>query len=108
MYQRNHPDVKMEDLVIYTTTQTHSLGAKAGIVLGLQVRSIEVLAEDKYSLRGHALRDALEEDRKLGRKPFILRRFCSSTCLARSIDVIDSCHRRINFLGSYRQLNGNS
>ncbi|PPQ89700.1 hypothetical protein CVT25_014101 [Psilocybe cyanescens] len=72
MYQRNHRDVKMEELVIYTTTQTHSLGAKAGIVLGLQVRSIDVLAEDQYSLRGHALRNALEEDKKLGRKPFIL------------------------------------
>ncbi|KAH9485139.1 Tryptophan decarboxylase 2 [Psilocybe cubensis] len=79
MYQRNHPDVKMEDLVIYTTTQTHSLGAKAGIVLGLQVRSIEVLAEEKYALRGQALRDALEEDRKLGRKPFILIATVGST-----------------------------
>lgn len=72
LYQRNHPDTKLEELVIYTTTQTHSLGSKAGIVLGLQVRAIEVNAEDAFSLRGSALRQALEEDAKNGRKPFIL------------------------------------
>ncbi|KDR75274.1 hypothetical protein GALMADRAFT_249272 [Galerina marginata CBS 339.88] len=72
LYQRQHPETKMEDLIIYTTTQTHSLGAKAGLVLGLQVRSIEVKTEDELSLRGDALRHALDEDAKLGRKPFIL------------------------------------
>ncbi|KAF8895716.1 pyridoxal phosphate-dependent transferase [Gymnopilus junonius] len=71
-YQREHPEVKMEDLVIYTTSQTHSLGAKAGLVLGLQVRSIDVKLEDQLSMRGNALREALEEDKQLGRKPFIL------------------------------------
>jgi aromatic-L-amino-acid decarboxylase len=71
-YQREHPSVKAEDLVIYTTTQTHSLGTKAGRILGLQVRSLEVSQEDKYALRGDTLRTALEEDKKKGRKPFIL------------------------------------
>lgn len=72
LYLANHPGTKLEDLVIYTTTQTHSLGSKAGIVLGLQVRAIDVLHEDQFSLRGKALRDALEEDARIGRKPFIL------------------------------------
>jgi len=72
LYQRDHPDVKLEDMVIYTTTQTHSLGSKAGLVLGLQVRAIEVEYNDQFALRGKALRDALEEDAKIGRKPFIL------------------------------------
>lgn len=72
LYQRNHPDVKIEDLVIYTTTQTHSLGAKAALVLGLQVRSLEVKAEDDFALRAAGLREVLEEDERTGRKPFIL------------------------------------
>lgn len=71
-YQREHPHIKMEDLVIYTTSQTHSLGAKAGVVLGLQVRSLDVKSEDDFSLRGNTLREALEEDAKIGRKAFIL------------------------------------
>ncbi|RXW21325.1 hypothetical protein EST38_g4541 [Candolleomyces aberdarensis] len=71
-FQRDHPDTKVEDMVIYATTQTHSLAKKAAIVLSLQVRSIEVKSEDQYALRGDSLRAALEEDAKLGRKPFIL------------------------------------
>ena len=77
-YQVEHPNCKAEELVIYTTTQTHSLGTKAGLVLGLQVRALEVRAEDQYSLRGEMLRSALVEDEKLGRKPFILSTFCHS------------------------------
>ena len=72
LYQRDHPDTKLEDMVIYTTTQTHSLGLKAGLVLGIRVRAIEVAHEDQFALRGKALRDALEEDAKIGRKPIIL------------------------------------
>ena len=71
-YMRDHPDTKLEDLVIYTTTQTHSLGSKAGLVLGIQVRPIEVSHDDQLALRGKALCDALEEDLKSGLKPFIL------------------------------------
>jgi aromatic-L-amino-acid decarboxylase len=65
----------LEDLVIYTTTQTHSLGSKAGLVLGIQVHAIEVSHDDQFALRGKALRDALEEDARIGRKPFILSKF---------------------------------
>lgn len=62
----------MEDLVIYTTTQTHSLGLKAGLVLGLSVRPLEVKSADKFALRGSTLQAALVEDEKQGKKPFIL------------------------------------
>ena len=65
----------MEDLVIYTTTQTHSLGTKAGIILGLPVRALQVWPEDRYALRGATLRTALEEDASRGRKPFFLSTF---------------------------------
>jgi len=71
-YQRAHPESKVEDMVLYVTTQTHSLGSKAGAVLGLQVRAIHVKEEDEFALRGDALRAALEEDQKAGKKPFIL------------------------------------
>ena len=72
LYLKDYPDTNLEDLVIYTTTQTHSVGSKAALVLGLQIRSIEVKTEDQFSLRLDALRNALEDDGKIGRKPFIL------------------------------------
>lgn len=65
----------MEDLIIYTTTQTHSLGLKAGLVLGLNVRALEVRAEDQFALRGETLRQALEDDEKQGKRPFILSQY---------------------------------
>ncbi|KAJ7782853.1 pyridoxal phosphate-dependent transferase [Mycena metata] len=51
----------LNSLVIYVTTETHSLGLKAALT-----------AADRYALRGETLRTALEEDLALGRKPFIL------------------------------------
>jgi aromatic-L-amino-acid/L-tryptophan decarboxylase len=72
LYKKNHPDTKLEDMVIYTSTQTHSLGSKGGLVLGIKVRAIEVSYDDQFALRGEALRDALVEDAKIGLKPFIL------------------------------------
>ncbi len=71
-YQRMHPDTKMEDLVLYATSQTHSLGVKAAMVLGLSYRILPVKKEDNFALRGQTLRSALEEDAELGKKPFIL------------------------------------
>uniref|UniRef100_A0A0W0EX79 Very-long-chain 3-oxoacyl-CoA reductase n=1 Tax=Moniliophthora roreri TaxID=221103 RepID=A0A0W0EX79_MONRR len=70
-YQQAHPDVKLEELVIYTTTQTHSLGMKAGMILGLAVRAVVVKPEDNFALRGNTLRSALQEDIQAGKKPFI-------------------------------------
>lgn len=67
-----HPSTPMEDLVFYCTTQTHSLGLKAGLVLGLNVTALPVYAEDNFSLRGDTLKKAIEEDLKIGKKPFAL------------------------------------
>ncbi|KIM41616.1 hypothetical protein M413DRAFT_445591 [Hebeloma cylindrosporum] len=78
-YLKDHPNTNLEDLVIYTTTQTHSVGSKAALILGLQLRSIEVKAEDEFSLREDALRNALQDDAKIGRKPFILIATIGST-----------------------------
>jgi aromatic-L-amino-acid decarboxylase len=71
-YQRLHPDVPIDKLVVYTTTQTHSLGLKAGLILGLPVHAIPVRCEDNYSLRGQGLREAIEKDKAEGMHPFVI------------------------------------
>lgn len=60
------PGTQAEKLVIYGTTQTHSLGAKAALILGVEFRAIETKGEDKWALRGMRLGEALEEDRVRG------------------------------------------
>ncbi|MCO5590158.1 hypothetical protein L7F22_044127 [Adiantum nelumboides] len=59
-------------LVIYGSTQTHSIGVKVAMILGLQFRAIEVKENDAFSLKGDALRKALEEDQEKGLVPFML------------------------------------
>ena len=75
LYLRRHPETRHEDLVIYTTSQTHSLGSKAGLVLGLSTRALEVTANDNFGLRGDTLRHALSVDQKAGKKPFVLSQY---------------------------------
>jgi aromatic-L-amino-acid decarboxylase len=66
-------------LVMYGTTQTHSIGAKAALVLGLNFRAIEVYAKDAYALRGDLLEAALKEDTAKGLVPFLLVATVGST-----------------------------
>lgn len=66
-------------MVIYGTTQTHTIGVKAANILGLQFRAIEVEAKDAYALRGNQLRKALEEDTAKGLIPFMLIATVGST-----------------------------
>jgi aromatic-L-amino-acid/L-tryptophan decarboxylase len=72
LYTSRNPNVKLEDLVIYTTTQTHSLGVKAGLVLGLECRALDVTPEDNFALRGQTLRKAIQADTARGKHPFVL------------------------------------
>ncbi|EST07375.2 Pyridoxal phosphate-dependent decarboxylase [Kalmanozyma brasiliensis GHG001] len=58
-------------LVMYGTTQTHSIAAKAALILGLDFRALPVSAPD-YSLDGATLQRAIDEDTALGRVPFLL------------------------------------
>lgn len=51
---------------------THSLAAKAALILGLKFRALEVSAEDNFGLRGETLRQAIEEDVTVGNAPFFL------------------------------------
>ena len=71
-YKRIHPNVPANKLVIYVTTQTHSLGLKCGRVLGLPVHPIPVRAEGNYSLGGQGLREVIGKDRAEGKHPFII------------------------------------
>jgi aromatic-L-amino-acid decarboxylase len=81
---RLFPNTKAEDLVIYGTTQTHSVGAKAALILGLEFRAIETKAEDLWGLRGATLEVALEEGKKEGKVPFIL-------CESRACQILERC-----------------
>ena len=80
-FQTAHPDVPMEKLVLYISSQTHSLGVKTAVLLGLQCRTLPVLAQDDYSLRGSTFRVAYQEDRAAGLWPF---------CLSEHLDFIMS------------------
>ena len=107
LYTSRHRDAKLEDLVIYTTTQTHSLGVKAGLVLGLQCRSLDVRAEDQYALRGDTLRAALEEDIGNGKHPFVLGEVISFTPLPDITDItLSSCHGRDHVFWCHRSSGG--
>lgn len=85
-----------QKLVMYGSTQTHSLGAKvslrscmlrtdthhqyqAAVLLGLQFRAIPVAEADNYALRGAALRNAIEEDIEKGLTPFLVGGFCDTS-----------------------------
>lgn len=77
-------------LLMYVTTQTHSIGVKAALILGLDVRVLPVTKRDNYALRGKVLRDALSEDEAQGRVPFMLIASVgtTSTCAVDRIDEI--------------------
>lgn len=59
-------------LVMYGTTQTHSIAAKAALILGIHFRALDVSQADGFALRGTTLKAALEEDHCAGRVPFML------------------------------------
>ncbi|KAK1926326.1 putative aromatic-L-amino-acid decarboxylase [Papiliotrema laurentii] len=61
-----------QKLVIYGSTQTHSLGLKAAVLLGLTFRAVEVAEADKFALRGEALRKAIDRDAADGFVPFFV------------------------------------
>ncbi|GAA6062475.1 hypothetical protein JCM10212_000010 [Sporobolomyces blumeae] len=78
-FLRLHPSTAVSDMVIVGTTQTHSLGAKAALILGVEFVAIPTKAEDGWSLRGEALESALGKLEKDGKKPFILLATIGST-----------------------------
>jgi len=61
-----------QKLVIYGSTQTHSIAKKAAVILGLEFRAVPVSIEDNYGLRGEALRKAMKADVDAGYVPFFV------------------------------------
>ncbi|KAG0140336.1 hypothetical protein CROQUDRAFT_726201 [Cronartium quercuum f. sp. fusiforme G11] len=59
-------------MVVYGSTETHSMGHKSAIILGLQWRPLPVTKEDGWRLRGETLRKALEADVAKGLIPCML------------------------------------
>ncbi|SGY40405.1 BQ5605_C003g02370 [Microbotryum silenes-dioicae] len=68
---RMHPETKHEDLAIVATTQTHSLGAKAALLLGIHFHPVPTKQENSWAIRGTELREALEALESEGKVPFI-------------------------------------
>ncbi|KAI0031279.1 pyridoxal phosphate-dependent transferase [Vararia minispora EC-137] len=73
-YLLAHPMTPIESLLIYVTSQTHSCGRKAGLVLGLNVRVLDVDEPTRVGggLDAETLRVALDEDHAAGLAPFVL------------------------------------
>jgi aromatic-L-amino-acid decarboxylase len=71
-FLRLHPNTPASELVVLATTQTHSLGAKAALILGLGFHAIDTCEEDHWALRGQALEAELAKLEAAGKKPFIL------------------------------------
>jgi len=61
-----------QKLVIYGSTQTHSIAKKAAVILGLEFRAVPVSIEDEYGLRGEALRKVMKADANAGYVPFFV------------------------------------
>ncbi|KAJ9128354.1 hypothetical protein QFC24_000647 [Naganishia onofrii] len=59
-------------MVMYGSTQTHSIGKKAAIILGMQFRALPTYRKDDYALRADVVRQTLEEDTENGLIPFML------------------------------------
>lgn len=57
---------------MYGSTQTHSIGSKSALLLGMPIRILPVKAEDGYALRGDVLQAAIEEDIRNGFTPFFV------------------------------------
>ncbi|GAA6020111.1 hypothetical protein JCM11491_006401 [Sporobolomyces phaffii] len=78
-YLRMHPGTPASDLVIVGTNQTHSLGAKAALILGVEFIAIATKAEDDWALRGETLERELDTLAGRGKKPFVLLATIGST-----------------------------
>ena len=96
-YQRLYPDVPTEKLVVYVTTQTHSLGLKAGLILDLPVVAIPVHAQDNYSLRGQDLREVIERDKAKGKHPILISKTDSLVHARRGLNLCSSRYCRNYF-----------
>lgn len=82
-------------LIMYGTTQTHSVGSKAAMMLGIRFRALDVARKDAYGLRGATLAAAIAEDQAKGRVPFMLVATYGTTnsCAIDNLDEIADARR---------------
>ncbi|KAJ6614656.1 pyridoxal phosphate-dependent transferase [Mycena sp. CBHHK59/15] len=71
-YLHQHPEANTANLLVYVSSETHSVGLKTARILGIQVHILEVSTGDNFSLRGQAFCTALYQDRSAGKHPFFL------------------------------------
>ncbi|GAA94257.1 uncharacterized protein L969DRAFT_80335 [Mixia osmundae IAM 14324] len=78
-YVRGQVSAFSSRLSIWVTDQTHSLGAKAGLILGLPVRTLPTRAQDGYALTESTLALALADAKAKDEVPCILIATLGST-----------------------------
>lgn len=87
-YLRLHPEARLSDLVIVATTQTHSLAAKAALIVGLEFYAIETTKSHDWALTGGQLEGALSRFEAQGKRPFVLVATLGTTSTG-AIDRLD-------------------
>ncbi|KAJ7496661.1 pyridoxal phosphate-dependent decarboxylase [Mycena latifolia] len=87
-YLHEHPEADSSKLLVYVSPETHSVGLKTALILGIQARVLEVEIVDNLELRGRVFSTALEQDRIAGRHPFFLLATVGTT----SSGAIDRIH----------------
>lgn len=65
-------------MVMYGSTQTHSLGAKAGLILGIPFRALETTKQDNWALNAKTFEKVIKEDQEKGLIPFMLSELAAS------------------------------
>lgn len=94
-YLSEHPGTSLESLVIYVTSQTHSAGLKAGMILGLRVRALDVdvaVVADNTGLTGEGLITAVKEDHARGLHPFVFSEYFFARIFRRFAKTSYSCY----------------
>jgi aromatic-L-amino-acid/L-tryptophan decarboxylase len=75
-------------LVMYVSAQAHSSVEKAGITLGIGQENIrKIPVDDAFRMRADALREAVESDRRAGKRPFCIVATVGTTSTS-SIDPV--------------------
>ncbi|KAJ7485831.1 pyridoxal phosphate-dependent transferase [Mycena latifolia] len=87
-YLEKFPQTDSCSLILYVSTETHSIGLKSGRILGVQVRVLNVEMADNFALRGTTVRNAIQKDLASGRSPFFLLATLGTTSTG-TVDRID-------------------
>ncbi len=93
-------------LVIYTSEQSHSSVDKAGITLGIGQDNIRKIPVDEaFRMRADALREAVERDRRAGKRPFCIVATVGTTSTT-SIDPVPAIADIAERCGAWLHVDG--